>query len=70
MVAAGRALVDAAEQLVSGLGLQLKYIDTAETSLCNLLNEVATESYGCALLFLKSGEGMVNLVKNRSLYLA
>ena len=69
VVAAARAVVDAAEDLVNNAGMQLKYIDVAETSLCNLLNGFDTESHGCALMFLKRGEGIVNLVKNHSLYL-
>lgn len=69
VVAAAKSVVEAAEQLVSGAGLRLQYVDIAETSLCNLLDGFDTESHGSALMYLKQGEGMVNLVKNRSLYL-
>jgi len=69
VVVAKRSVIEEAEQLVNGAGLTLRSVDIAELSLCNLMPDDDQDAKGAALVLLQSGEGVLNLIKNKILYL-
>ncbi len=70
VVAAKPAVIDSARHLAEGAGLELKYVDVAETALNNLLRNDDLKHQGTALMYLQPRQGMVNLIRNNSLYLS
>lgn len=70
VVVAPKSVVTAAEQLVNGSGLKLKYVDIVETALNNLLQYFDLGTQGTALMCLQPGQGTMNLTRNNHLYLS
>ncbi len=70
VVVAKQSIIDDARHLIEGAGLQLKYIDVAETALNNLLRNDDLGHQGTALMYLQPKQGMINLIRNSSLYLS
>jgi len=69
VVVARRSIVEEAEQLIKAVGLELRSVDIAELSLCNLMPNNEQQAQGTALVLIQGGEGVLNLVKNETLYL-
>jgi len=69
VVVVRRSVIDEAEQLVNDAGLVLRSVDISELSLCNLMSEHDQQAQGTALVLLQDGEGVLNLVKDQTLYL-
>lgn len=69
VVVAKRSVIEEAEQLVNGAGLTLRSVDIAELSLCNLMPDDDQQAKGAALVLLQNNEGVLNLIKNKTLYL-
>ncbi len=69
VVAAPRDTVDEAEQFLSDTSLKLRSIDVAELAMCNLLRSLDTESHGVAMMHLARNQGVLNLIRNQTLYL-
>lgn len=69
VVVAKRSVIDEAEELIKAAGLVLHSVDIAELALCNLLPEDEQTAQGTALVFIQGDEGVLNLVKNKTLYL-
>lgn len=61
--------VDKAQALVEGAGLELKYVDVAELALCNLMHGHMVEEQGMALLYIPDGTGVINVLRQETLYL-
>jgi MSHA biogenesis protein MshI len=68
-VAAARSVMDEVEDLFSGTGLHLQSIDVAELAMCNLLSGWEKGGHGIALMHLAKEQGVLNLIKNNTLYL-
>jgi len=69
VVVARRSIVEEAEQLIKAAGLELRSVDIAELSLCNLMPRDEQQAQGTALVLIQGGEGVLNVVKNETLYL-
>jgi len=69
VVVARRSIVEEAEQLIKAAGLELRSVDIAELSLCNLMPNDEQQAQGTALVLIQGGEGVLNLVKNETLYM-
>ena len=69
VVVAKRSVIDEAEALVKAARLELRSVDIAELALCNLLPKDEQQSQGTALVMLQGSDGVLNLMREQTLYL-
>jgi len=69
VVVAKRSIIEEAEALIKAAGLELRSVDIAELTLCNLMPKDEQQAQGSALVLIQGGEGVLNLVKDQTLYL-
>lgn len=70
VVVAKRSVIEEAEALVNAAGLELRSVDIAELALCNLLpKDDQQQAQGTAVVMLQGGEGVLNLMKDQTLFL-
>jgi len=69
VVVAKRSVIEEAEALTKAAGLVLRSVDIAELTLCNLMPKDEQQAQGSALVLIQGGEGVLNLVKDQTLYL-
>ncbi len=69
VVASELSTIGQVEDLVTGAGLKLRFVDVAETAVNNLLRFLELGSQGLALIYLGEQEGVINVGHDKDLYL-